>query len=183
MIPFFWYNKSMEKLLIVSHCILNTLSKVKMDERRLENEYVLKKEVMNKVLKNNIQLLQLPCPEFLLYGKKRWGHVKEQFDNVFFKEQAKLLLKPVIEQIQEYHNNGIEIIGVVGLDGSPSCGINYTCSADWQGSIKDLDKISKANKINESGVFVEVFKELLADKQIDYVDFYSLEDINKKITG
>lgn len=89
----------------------------------------------------------------------------------------------MIEQIQEYHNNGIEIIGVVGLDGSPSCGINYTCSADWQGSIKDLDKISKANKINESGVFVEVFKELLADKQIDYVDFYSLEDINKKITG
>ena len=77
----------MKRLLIVSHCILNTASKVAMDEKELQEEYELRLTLMTKVMENDIQLLQLPCPEFILYGSRRWGHVKDQFDHPHFRKE------------------------------------------------------------------------------------------------
>ena len=65
-----------KKLLIVSHCILNNASKVEQDEVELAGEYELRSELLNLIVENNIQLIQLPCPEFIMYGSQRWGHVK-----------------------------------------------------------------------------------------------------------
>ena len=58
----------MKKLLIVSHCILNNASKVEQDEVELAGEYELRSELLNLIVENNIQLIQLPCPEFIMYG-------------------------------------------------------------------------------------------------------------------
>ena len=58
----------MKKLLIVSHCILNTASKVEMDEKDLRDEFRLKQRLLTKVMEEEIQLFQLPCPEFIMYG-------------------------------------------------------------------------------------------------------------------
>ena len=59
-----------KKLLIVSHCILNNASKVEQDEVELAGEYELRSELLNLIVENNIQLIQLPCPEFIMYGSK-----------------------------------------------------------------------------------------------------------------
>lgn len=56
----------MEKILVVSHCILNKASKVKgynMEEMEEENQ--LRKELLKEVFDKDIELLQLPCPEFI----------------------------------------------------------------------------------------------------------------------
>ena len=50
----------MKRLLIVSHCILNTASKVAMDEKELQEEYELRRTLRTKVMEDDIQLLQLP---------------------------------------------------------------------------------------------------------------------------
>ena len=44
----------MKRLLIVSHCILNTASKVAMDEKELQEEYELRLTLMTKVMENDI---------------------------------------------------------------------------------------------------------------------------------
>ena len=78
----------MQKILFVSHCILNTAAKVVRygDTGKKEEESRL--EFVVKTVEQGIQLVQLPCPEFTLYGPGRWGHTKEQFDNPFFRAPA-----------------------------------------------------------------------------------------------
>ncbi len=80
---------------------------------------------------NNISIIQLPCPEITYYGVKRWGHVKDQFDTTHFRKHCRQLFSIYLEQIEEYINNGYEILGIVGIEGSPTCGVNKTCVGKW----------------------------------------------------
>ena len=52
----------MKNLLIVSHCILNNAAKVEQDEAELAEEYKIREELMQLILKKDVQLLQFPCP-------------------------------------------------------------------------------------------------------------------------
>lgn len=92
----------MQKILFVSHCILNTAAKVVRygDTGKKEEESRL--EFVVKTVEQGIQLVQLPCPEFTLYGPGRWGHTKEQFDNPFFREHCRKILSPVLTQMKAY---------------------------------------------------------------------------------
>ena len=92
----------MKHILVVSHCILNNASKVAQDEAFLEEEYRERDKLISQVMDKGVQMLQLPCPEFMMYGSKRWGHVKDQFDNPYFREQSRTMLKPFILQLKDY---------------------------------------------------------------------------------
>lgn len=64
----------MQKILIVSHCLLNTASKVeRFKEESVRSEEQLRREVLREAVDSGVQLLQLPCPEFVMYGSLRWG--------------------------------------------------------------------------------------------------------------
>lgn len=161
----------MKSILILSHCILNTASKVKTDESDLAEEYKLKSELLHKVLDNDIQMLQLPCPEFLMYGSHRWGHVRNQFDNPFYKNASKEMLNPFMMQIEEYasHPDEFNILGIVSVEGSPSCGYKLTCTGKkWCGELgSDPDHIADVQNSlemkNEPGMFMQIIqKELKA---------------------
>ena len=164
----------MKKVLFVSHCILNTASKVVLyNQEEMEAEEKLRKEFLNLAINNDIHLIQLPCPEFTLYGAKRWGHVSNQFDNIFFKKHCRKILEPIIDQLKEYldNENMFEVLGFVGVDGSPSCGVDYTCVGDWYGSFEgrtDLDKtLATADLTKGSGVLFSVLKEMLKEENVN----------------
>ena len=112
----------MKNLLIVSHCILNNAAKVEQDEAELAEEYKIREELMQLILKKDVQLLQLPCPEFIMYGSQRWGHVKNQFQHPFYMEQCCKILEPVLLQLQEYaqHVEKFHVLGIVSVEGSPN---------------------------------------------------------------
>lgn len=165
-------------MIFVSHCILNTASKVVLfNDKEIIAEEILRKRFLNLAIENDIQLIQLPCPEFTLYGAKRWGHVSDQFDNVFFRTHCKIILTPIIQQLQEYLANEsfFEILGIVGIDGSPSCGVDYTCRGDWYGSFEERENLEETltdcHLEKSSGVFISVLKEMLKE-----------ENLNEKIT-
>lgn len=171
-----------QKLIIVSHCILNTASKVVMyEDEEMKAEERLRKQFLRKAIDNNIQIIQMPCPEFTLYGPKRWGHVSEQFDNVFFRRHCRKILIPIMDQIKEYQNNTdrFEILGVLGIDGSPSCGVDYTCTGKhWYGSITGrddqvMDLVHEPAICKSEGILIQVLRELLEE--------YGLTDI--QVTG
>lgn len=158
----------MKKIIFVSHCILNTASKVVMyNQDEMDAEEKLRKEFLQKAIANDIQLIQLPCPEYTLYGANRWGHVSNQFDNVFFRKHCRQILTPIIEQLKEYlaHEDRFEILGFVGIDGSPSCGVDYTCCADWYGSFESRENLSETladcQLVKKPGVLMDVLKEML----------------------
>lgn len=163
----------MKKIIYVSHCILNTASKVVLyNEEEIAQEEDLRLKFVSKALENGIQLVQLPCPEFTLYGSRRWGHVSDQFDNPFFRKHCRKILRTFIDQLKEYlSNDSFEVLGIVGIDGSPSCGVDYTCKADWYGSFdsrKDLqDTLNKCEMVNSSGIFMDELKKMLKEENID----------------
>lgn len=168
-----WEGARMKQILLVSHCLLNTASKVKgFKEEAMEKEEALRRQFLHAAIDHGVHLIQLPCPEFLQYGARRWGHTFDQFDNVFFREQCRNMLKPVLLQLQEYMENPeeFELIGVLGIDGSPSCGVKYTCRAPWGGEFsgRDVTDVLKSCRLSEgSGVFMSVFKEMLKENGIE----------------
>lgn len=164
-----------KKIVIISHCILNQNSVVELYGKNSLDFFPFVKSCFEK----NIGIIQLPCPEFQIYGAKRWGHVKDQFEHGFFKERCKELLAPIVLQIEDYILNNYKIEGVYGIKCSPSCGVSKTCRGDWSGeasSYKDLEGIKNRVKIvDESGVFMDIFKSLLKEKKIN-LKFLDIDD-------
>lgn len=163
----------MQNIIFVSHCILNTASKVVMyDEEGMVKEECLRRNFLTKTLELGVQIVQLPCPEFTLYGANRWGHTKNQFDNPFFIEHCKRILRPIISQLKEYNQNNdkFKVLGIVGIDGSPSCGVEYTCLGEWGGNLSDRndleDKINSADLVRGRGVFIDVLIHMLEEENI-----------------
>lgn len=169
-----------KKIVIVSHCILNQNCVVKPYAKNGEHFLGFIKSLLNQ----NIGIVQLPCPEMALLGLKRWGHVKDQLSYPGFLEASKSMLYPVLSMVEEYLSNGYSIDGVYGIAGSPSCGVNKTCRANWEGEAscyKNLDDIlSRVKLVEESGVFIEVFQKLLEEKNID-LKFYDVDDLSENL--
>lgn len=126
-------------------------------------------------------MIQLPCVEQSCCGINRWGQVKEQLDFPGFRMKCRTLLQPVIDQVRDFHHNGYEIAAVIGIDGSPACGVNYTCTGNWGGEIGEgyglAEKIASLGTIQEEGVMMEVLREMLAEAGID-VKFVAVDESN-----
>lgn len=177
------------KIIFVSHCVLNTASKViRNDQKGTTTEDIIRKNFINESLKQGIQFVQLPCPELLMYGCSRWGHTKEQFDNPFFRNACNKLLEPYVLQMKEYmnHPEKFEVLGIVGIDGSPSCGVNITCQGEWGGELtrrNDLEKVIKSLHVkDEKGVFMEVLEAMMVEQGID-LPMIGLKESTKRIAG
>lgn len=171
----------MQKILFVSHCILNTAAKVVLyEEEAARNEEALRLRFVSEAVKQGIQFVQLPCPEFTLYGACRWGHVSDQFDTPFFREHCRKILHPVILQLEEYaaHPERFEILSIVGVDGSPSCGVDYTCYGDWYGSFegrKNLDKTLSTGRLGRGkGIFFDEFCKMLKEAGLERIPVTAL---------
>ncbi len=166
-----------KKIILLSHCILNSNAKV----YALANYKGCFSELITPLCDKGYGILQLPCPEMLTCGVNRWGMVKEQYEAPIYKEQYKKMLLPIINQIIDYKNNGYEIKACIGIDGSPNCGIKKTCRANWKGEIDksfDLEKnLNSLQMVNEAGVFMEVFFELLKKNNLE-ISFFALNEEN-----
>ncbi|MFA5576764.1 MAG: CD3072 family TudS-related putative desulfidase [Tissierellaceae bacterium] len=164
-----------KKIVVLSHCILNANSKVE----GLSQYGGILRDYIDMLADKAIGIIQLPCPEMILYGIKRWGHVKDQFHTPFFRQQSRIMLEPIVQQLRNYVDFGYEIVGVIGIDGSPSCGVNFTCSGDFGGEISDITDMDKVRDslrdVNEMGVFMEEFKRLLEDEKLD-IRFLAIDE-------
>jgi len=176
-----------QKIAAVCHCVLNPASKVLCrDEQESGRESVARNAVLRYMHDREVCVLQLPCPEFTLYGPLRWGFVREQADNVFFRAHCRRILDPVVEQLCEYaaHPELFEVLGIVGIDGSPSCGVNKTCSGDWFGEpfagSNEQRVLAPASEKQGSGVFIEELTGLLHQRGLT-LPVFSLQELTERI--
>ena len=161
----------MQKIIFTAHCLLNTAAKVVLYEKEdMAAEETLRRRFLSKAVNCGIQLVQLPCSEFTLYGACRWGHVSNQFDNPFFRNHCRELLAPYLLQMKEYlaHPERFRLLGVVGVDGSPSCGVDYTSAGNWYGSFsgrKDLEQTLKGARLATGyGIFMDELCKMLREE-------------------
>ena len=156
-----------KNIILVSHCMLNYNSKVENTSAAPD----VCKDVMLRLLELNIGIIQLPCPELCQLGIKRWGHVREQLDTPFFRKRCRDLFEPYVEQMQNYIENGYNLMGIVGINGSPSCGVEFSCSGTgWGGEFADLAAVGRtvaaAKLCSSKGIFIEEIEKLLDGKAL-----------------
>lgn len=157
----------MRRIFVVSHCILNTASKVECDERELAEELAQRARFLRLVLDKDVDLLQLPCPEFILYGSRRWGHVREQFEHPHYRQAVRAMLEPILLQVEEYLSNPerFQLLGFVSVEGSPSCGYHLTCRGDWGGEFGNEAELARRRAtlrmVEEPGAMMHILAEEL----------------------
>lgn len=110
------------RLILLAHCILNQNSVVQPLARRpgvLEG-------IVRACLEAELGLLQLPCPELMARGPGRAQDDRRGYDTPEYRALCRRLLEPVRAQVEAYQRAGYEIVGLIGIGNSPSCGIATT---------------------------------------------------------
>lgn len=116
---------------VVASCLLNANAKIK--------PYAVCPGVNTRVLLPWIEqgagLLQLPCPETTFLGMKRWGMTCEQYDTQAYRDHCRAMLRAPLLEVQAYAEAGYELAAVLGVNGSPSCGVDTTCAGYTGGEV------------------------------------------------
>lgn len=158
---------NMQRIILVSHCILNPYSKAQgvLNERKLEAS----RKVVETLLKDfETGVIQLPCPELLYKGLVRKPASRSSYDNPEFRKICQEIASQVVELVREYEQNIIKVIAYLGVEGSPSCGVEWT-------HLKE-DEAEKG-----SGVFTEALCKAMgkAGIQIKYLGLPEKEKYGK----
>ena len=125
------------RVVFASHCLLN-------QNTRYPGGACCSGAVMDFVepfLHDGVGICQMPCPEQAVWGGvgKRhvvrfWGRPRARWLAKrglgaflgYTRVRYRRLARHVAEEIADYQANGIEIVGIVGVGASPSCGVVTT---------------------------------------------------------
>ncbi len=151
-----------KKVIFLAHCILNqnSISDGTADFPGSNCELV------EFLLKTEIGIVQMPCPELhclgldrgninggklpVVVGNTRIRKLMSSYESI---KRMKNMVNQLVKQMDEYIKNGFILLGIVGIDRSPSCGVNTT---------------SMNNKeVDGEGVFVKLLQEKKEKKNIN----------------
>jgi len=122
-------DKRSGKLALVAHCILNQNSRA----LGLAERSSVITEIVEFLARNELGIIQMPCPELAYAGVSRLHQTREQYDNTAFRMHCKKIAEELASQVQEYEKSRIRLKIVLGVDGSPSCGVNETLNMKVSG--------------------------------------------------
>lgn len=151
-----------KNIIIIAHCILN--QNAKMDGTASCPGPIL--EIMDLLARSNVGILQMPCPELLCLGLDRGNkdgcfcpvaeedtRIRLAMNQSSATEKLTLLAEELVFQILEYKRYGFNILGIVGINRSPTCGVETT--------------VRENSETPGEGVFIEMLKGKLAQNDLD----------------
>jgi len=148
-------------------------------------------EVVDGYLRDGVGIVQLPCPEqhawggvlkrwmLALYGRRllRWTPVR-RVAVVFIRRatafQYGRLARRAAREIVDYVASGFDVVGVVGVGASPSCGVATTvdleaavaamawCDRDSLSPQVVVERVVAANVVDGEGLFAAKLRSRLA---------------------
>ncbi|TKJ23082.1 MAG: hypothetical protein CEE43_05030 [Promethearchaeota archaeon Loki_b32] len=155
-------DKRGKRIIYVSQCILN--QNLRFPGIAIESGAI--SELLIPIMKNGIGIESMPCLERLGWGgvqrttffkyfpmiSKNIGSFKFPIIKFFlrswlkkYKNLCKKEAKKIILQMQDYHNSGYTILGIIATNDSPTCGYTQT--------INFLEIISKFKELDIKGEF------------------------------
>lgn len=179
------------KVIFLSHCLLNENTRYLGGAFRKAGI----DELIDELQKQGIGIVQMQCPE-----QKTWGGVLKRemlmgygisgtLLNAFRKPYMLFFLwksrrsfrkiaKEVVSEIKDYIDSSFDVVGIVGIKGSPSCGVSAALDLKKSAEFAAYLEIEKLNKeyfnencykkclINKSGIFFDELKRELYDHRI-----------------
>ncbi len=136
------------KVILIPHCALNQNARVAGAAERPAAVV----ELITGLLEREIGIVQMPCPELCAFGMDR-AHVTVELElrSPAGRELCRRLAQEQVETIKAYRAGGIRVLGILGKNGSPSCGVEET----WDDGL-----------CPGSGAFTEALAEALRDQGI-----------------
>ena len=160
------------RVIFVSHCWLNTNTRFP-EGCAFEGATT---PLVKTLLDAGLGIIQMPCPEYECLGleKQRYGEIVKDELRAGFRKSAQIVAK----QIEDYLALGFGISGVLGMNPSPSCGVD---AAKGKGTI--LGTSRDMSEKPEAGVFIEELQKLLDEKGISGVSFFAVRRLLSGETG
>ena len=146
----FLNDKRARRIIFVAHCWLN------MNTRFPEGCGFTGANIplIEMLLHSGLGIIQMPCPECICLGleKEKWGAEAVQDIRTCFRNVA----RGVVDQLQLYTSYGYEIVGILGMNPSPSCGVDFN---KGKGTMLGINR--DTSEIPGPGVFIEEIKNLI----------------------
>ena len=114
-------DKRSRKVAFVSHCLLNSNTKA----RGLVDIFpAISGPVVEACLRHGVGMVQMPCPELVL-GLDRPSSDPRMY-TPGFRKHCRALARETARQMAAYKKAGYKVKAVIGIKGSPSCGVLIT---------------------------------------------------------
>ncbi|MBU1669936.1 MAG: DUF523 domain-containing protein [Actinobacteria bacterium] len=187
------------KVVFISHCLLNE------NTRYLGGAFRegCVDEVLDEIRGRGLGIIQMECPE-----QRAWGGVLKKYmwlglgtrNGVLLKLKRPLMAvflwntrrvcrkmaREIVRQVRDYLGSGFAVAGVIGIGGSPTCGVRNTVDigkfSDYM-LTADLDRLDRETLnrdgirecgIEGRGLFIEALHTELHRKGIS-IDFYEYD--------
>lgn len=107
--------------MFVSHCILNQNAKAVGREKSAGSI----KEIVELLTQSGVGIVQLPCPQIDFNGGLgRKPKTKSFYDTKEYRAYCKKLSKEILQQIEKYLRADYSVLGIVGIELSPTCAVH-----------------------------------------------------------
>jgi predicted secreted protein len=146
-----------KRIVLVPHCVLNQNARVAGAAVRP----AAMEELIAGLLRQNLGILQMPCPELVLLGLDR-AHVpiRSRLEDQAGRAHLQDMARDLVGQIESYRKCGVEVLAILGKNGSPTCGVETT----WRGGV-----------VPGMGVFTEELRSILCESGLD-IRILGIED-------
>ena len=108
------------KVIFVAHCIINQNARC---NGSAETPASIRR-IPEFLLKKNIGIAQIPCPELGCLGLGREGLIYDQLSTPGNRRYLKTLAQDILYQINQYLKHRFEVVAILGINCSPSCGVD-----------------------------------------------------------
>lgn len=167
-----------KRVIFVAHCVLNQNS-ISDGTADYPSANV---DVIHALMDAQVGIIQMPCPELCCLGLDRGNiygaespvvventRIRKEMQQAPASVRLVVLVDQVMLQIEEYYKHRFEIIGIVGINRSPCCGVDTTSDHD--------------NEISGQGIFVAAIQKALAAKNlsIPVIGIKSTPDAVKRV--
>jgi predicted secreted protein len=150
-------DKRSYKVLFLAHCQLNMNARMHQCANFWPDSV---HPLVSFCLEHGIGMAQMSCPEMMTVGLGRdrddpsQDYLRQALDSRPAREIIRALAAQTIYQMKEYRFQGFKVLGVVGSEGSPSCGVTTT---------HDLQNKPGPGQ----GVYIEELRAMMAKEGLD----------------
>lgn len=152
-------------MVFVSHCLLNENTRYLGGACRQGAV----REIVQACLDAGVGIVQMPCPEQHAWGgvlKRRllWfygaeGTMRYRLGVLtlplllwWTRRKYRRLARQVGDQLADYHASACSVVGIIGVDGSPSCGVRRT--VDMRPCLEQLGRLRPAARAEDVNAIV-----------------------------
>ena len=167
-------SKKDKRIILIAQCLVNPYCRVHI----LGQNFPLSQELMNYLMERHVGIIQYLCPETSAMGLGRNPQGRQQYDNTFFRDHCKKLLKVPMLMVKEFIKNNYRLTCFVGLENSPTCGIHWGKHKVNRYQTESPNPVEKPDQ-NEpvlKGIMAEILSEELAkdDVKVPFLEFPAL---------